>query len=99
MVGGMRAKRTANEHGATAHGSREVRLPAGPASDAREGEVPRDHGVSARAWLCGGAGPGAGRGLGGAAGVVVIPPSCGHRIQFKLYVLDDEVHLGNKASR
>ncbi|BAT08218.1 Os09g0432231 [Oryza sativa Japonica Group] len=55
-------------------------------------------GRSARAWLCGGAGPGAGRGLGGAAGVVVIPPSCGHRIQFKLYVLDDEVHLGNKAS-
>nr|BAD33927.1 hypothetical protein [Oryza sativa Japonica Group] len=48
-------------------------------------------GRSARAWLCGGAGPGAGRGLGGAAGVVVIPPSCGHRIQFKLYVLDDEV--------
>ncbi|EEC84904.1 hypothetical protein OsI_32093 [Oryza sativa Indica Group] len=34
---------------------------------------------------------GPGRGRGGAAGVVVIPPSCGHRIQFKLYALDDEV--------
>ncbi len=56
-------------------------------------------GGSARAWLCGGAVPGAGRGLGGAAGVIVIPPSCGLRIQFKLYALDDEVHLGNKTSR
>nr|BAD46481.1 hypothetical protein [Oryza sativa Japonica Group] len=109
------------------HGSREVGLPAAPASDAREeegivssGRWPEEEvagerradaaelgrataapmrrgaagGGSARAWLCGGAGPGAGRGRGGAAGVVVIPPSCGHRIQFKLYALDDEVIKG-----
>ncbi|BAF17716.2 uncharacterized protein [Oryza sativa Japonica Group] len=28
-----------------------------------------------------------------------IPPSRGHRIQFKLYALDDEVHLGNKVTK
>lgn len=28
-----------------------------------------------------------------------VPPSHGHRIQFKLYALDDEVHLGNKVTR
>ena len=26
-----------------------------------------------------------------------MPPSHGHRIQFKLYALDDELHLGNKV--
>jgi phosphatidylethanolamine-binding protein (PEBP) family uncharacterized protein len=26
-----------------------------------------------------------------------VPESRGHRIQFKLYALDDEVHLGNKV--
>ncbi|XP_062181256.1 uncharacterized protein LOC133885543 [Phragmites australis] len=28
-----------------------------------------------------------------------VPPSRGHRIQFKLYALDDEVHLGNKVTK
>ncbi|EES19674.1 hypothetical protein BDA96_09G178100 [Sorghum bicolor] len=28
-----------------------------------------------------------------------VPPSHGHRIQFKLYALDDELHLGNKVTR
>ncbi|GJM88853.1 hypothetical protein PR202_ga05426 [Eleusine coracana subsp. coracana] len=27
-----------------------------------------------------------------------VPPSRGHRIQFRLYALDDEVHLGNKVT-
>jgi len=28
-----------------------------------------------------------------------VPPSRGHRIQFKLYALDDELHLGNKVTK
>lgn len=28
-----------------------------------------------------------------------MPLSCGHRIQFKLYALDNEVHLGNRVER
>ncbi|KAL6841286.1 hypothetical protein ACP4OV_028804 [Aristida adscensionis] len=28
-----------------------------------------------------------------------VPPSHGHRIQFKLYALDDELHLGNKVTK
>ncbi|OEL13391.1 UPF0098 protein [Dichanthelium oligosanthes] len=28
-----------------------------------------------------------------------VPESRGHRIQFKLYALDDEVHLGNKITK
>ncbi|CAN6332749.1 unnamed protein product [Urochloa humidicola] len=28
-----------------------------------------------------------------------VPESRGHRIQFKLYALDDEVHLGNKVTK
>ncbi|KAL6619078.1 hypothetical protein ACP70R_034217 [Stipagrostis hirtigluma subsp. patula] len=28
-----------------------------------------------------------------------VPPSHGHRIQFKLYALDDEVRLGNKVTK
>lgn len=55
----------------------------------------------------GAAGPGPGRELGGLQEGVndwkqpgwrgPVPPSHGHRIQFKLYALDDEVHLGNKV--